>query len=200
MNVLHLDAHGHDRIQTLLPGYAASRLSAAEQAEVDAHLAGCARCRAELAFDHALRALPAEPPVTDVDAGWAALRRQIDARRPLPPRRRTTRWPWWFGAQFALVAGLAAWLLWRPAAPDSDYRALGAGAPASANALVMFRPDATDAQIRAALQSGGAHLVGGPTETQAYLLRLPQADAPTLAALRRQPGVAMAESLEARRP
>jgi anti-sigma factor RsiW len=200
VNVLPLDADGHDRVEALLPAYAAGRLVPADHAEVETHLAGCARCRAELGFDQALRSVPAEPLSADPDAGWAALRARIATPAAMPAPRRANPWPWFFGGQIALTAVLLAMLLWRPPAQESLYRGLGPAASPAANALVMFRPDATEFQIRAALQSGGARLVDGPTATQAYLLRLPRADADALATLRRQPGVALAESLDARRP
>jgi hypothetical protein len=69
-------------------------------------------------------------------------------------------------------------------------------ASAPANALVVFRPDATEADIRAALRAGDARLVGGPTVTDAYLLRIPDLGAAPLARLRAQRAVARVESLE----
>ena len=78
------------------------------------------------------------------------------------------------------------------------YRALGAApGPATPNALVVFRAVATEAQIRSALRAADARLVGGPTVTDAYLLRLATPGAQTLARLREQGAVLRVESLDA---
>ena len=80
------------------------------------------------------------------------------------------------------------------------YRALGApGAAATANAVVMFKPDATEQEIRSALRASGARFVDGPTASNAYLLSVRGDDhAGAIARLRAQPAVLLAESLDAR--
>ena len=103
-------------------------------------------------------------------------------------------------------------LMMNRGAPDgaasggAAFHALGAAAPGAVVAgvsategvaLVRFRPEATEADIRHALQHCGARLVDGPTVTDAWVVRLPAADyAQTLASLRAQPAVALAEALE----
>src|SRR5204863_100271 len=73
-------------VQALLPWYVNGRLDAAEQAEVEAHLAGCPRCRAELALERQLQALLAPPEAApagaDAERGLAVLRRRIAAEAP----------------------------------------------------------------------------------------------------------------------
>jgi len=210
VNVIPLDPEGHARVQALLPWFVTGRLEESERTQVETHLAGCARCRAELALERQLHAAHAAEPETeealDSDAaerGLARLRRRIDrsaARAPSPPARspRLAWWRWTIGVQFAAIAGLAVALVVLIQRPDgAPYRGLGAPSSNSANAVVMFSPDATEAQMRQALRAADAHLVGGPTTTQAYLLALPIADAEALARLRAQPGVTMAESLAA---
>ena len=94
----------------------------------------------------------------------------------------------------AVLVLASAWLFLPPA---DSYRTLGAaGAPPAANALVVFRPDATEAEMRRALRAADARVVGGPTVTDAYLLRIPALDAEALARLRAEPAVARVESLE----
>jgi hypothetical protein len=82
-------------------------------------------------------------------------------------------------------------------ARNEPYRALGS-APASieANALAVFRADATEQQMREALRSAGARIVGGPTISDAYLLRIVDLQPETLVRLRAQPGVLRVESLQ----
>ena len=60
---------------------------------------------------------------------------------------------------------------------------------------MIFRPEATEAQIRAALRASDARLVGGPTVTDAYLVQLAGPVPQALGRLRAQPGVARVESL-----
>jgi hypothetical protein len=114
-------------------------------------------------------------------------------RKVWPPAGLAPGWRWALGAQCGLIVLL---LSVRLAPTPAGYHALGSGT-VPANAVVMFRPESTEAQMRAALRDAHARLVGGPTATQAYLLWLPQADATALARLRTQPGVALAESLDA---
>jgi hypothetical protein len=200
--ILRLDSDEHRAVQALLPWYANATLDEAERARVDAHLGECARCQADVEFQRHLRASPVASPPADVDRGWVALRARLDAPPAgarLPPPRAgwlTLRWlPLALGLQAAFVLVLAtAWL----ALPrQAEYRTLGAGPGApGANALVVFRPDATEAEIRAALRAGDARLVGGPTVTDAYLLRIPDLGAASLTRLRAQPAVARVESLE----
>jgi hypothetical protein len=129
--------------------------------------------------------------VGDVDRDWAALRSRLEPRRSAAPRANTRglqRWAHWWpvavGFQCAVVLGLVIALVIAVRQPE-PYRALGAGASAPvANALVVFRPDATEAQIRAALRASGARLVGGPTVTNAYLLQMPEPGPDALNGLR----------------
>ena len=201
--VLRLDSDEHGAVQALLPWYANGTLEAAEHAEVEAHLGDCARCRTDLDFQRLVRATPVAPPAGDVERRWLALRGRLESpppmARPAAPPRAGWTLPRWLLPALALqavfvVAIAAAWL----ALPvPADYRTLGAAAAApAANALVVFRPDATEAEIRRALRAVDARVVGGPTVTDAWLLRVPALGAPALARLRAQPAVARVESLE----
>lgn len=103
-------------------------------------------------------------------------------------------------AQFCAIAVLAV-LLARTAgpadAPDA-YRALGAaGASEAARVVVTFRPDTPERELRRIVRAGGAHIVGGPTVTDAWLLGVDGATAPVLARLRAEPAVTLAEPLAA---
>ena len=85
---------------------------------------------------------------------------------------------------------------------DERYRALGAPpAAVEPNAVAVFRSDATNQQMRDALHAAGASIVGGPTVTNAYLLRFNATAAPEgLARLRAQPGVSSVEALQGDAP
>lgn len=217
--VIAIERDPHATVQALLPWYARQQLDDAEMDEVRAHLADCPRCRAELETEQALRALLATAPGPHraagdgaVEAGLARMRARIEAARPraaaAAPRAPATlpRWfGWLVGAQGGAIAALALLLVWpqlqAPTEPGFRGLASAGAAQPTAEALIMFKPGATEREIRAALQAGGASVVGGPTENGAWLLRLPreeQARALALQRLRGAPGVALAESLEPR--
>lgn len=209
-DVLPIDGAEHQAVQLLLPWHGNAMLSAGEAARVEAHAALCPRCQADLAWQARLRTASAEaapPELPAIDRRWAALRRQIvadgaaaqpAASRP-PGRAVTLGWSFALAAQAGLLVAFALLAAWPVVSPRVEpYRGLGAApASAAANAIVVFRADATEAQMRAALRAGDAHLVGGPTVSDAYLLHLRTTDQATLAKLRQQPGVLRLESLEA---
>lgn len=200
--VLPLDSSEHQMAQELLPWYVNQTLGVAEAASVAAHIARCSRCQADAAALAAVRAVPIDVDSgSSVERGWAALRERLDPR-PADSRRGTAH-PWWklslqvaLAAQAVVMVFLAGALI-APTTQTEPYRALGsAPAATEANALAVFRADATEQQMRAALRAGGARLVGGPTISDAYLLRMADLRPETLARLRAQPGVLRVESLQ----
>jgi len=220
VNVVPLDGDGHHAVQALLPWYVKNQLTLADVVTIEAHLATCAPCRAELALERRMSDVlgdlgaQAHREEGHVEQGLTSLHARIVregavATAPAPDlnpgraRPLTWTWPsswtrWVLGAQFATIVWLAA-LLVLPAAPAPTYRALGAPSHAAAgNVVVRFRPDATEREMRLALQAAGARLVDGPTATDAYLLSVP-IDRPgqALAELRARTSVLLAESLDA---
>jgi anti-sigma factor RsiW len=210
--VLRLTPPTHDEALRLLPWLLTGRLREDERAMVQSHLAGCARCQAELDWERRLQAGYAELSTdADADRGLAALR---DRLTPAPrarlgtvtgtPRRWWTAWraaaPVLRGMvalqAAAIVALSAGWAVTQPPGRE-PYRTLSSpahGAPAQA--VVRFRPQASDAAMRQALQAGGARVVDGPTVSGAYLLRLPADHEAALKRLRADPAVLLAESLQ----
>ena len=196
--VLHLDSDEHGAVQAVLPWYANGTLDAAERAEVEAHLGDCARCRADLEFQRHLRATPAREALPgEVDRGWLALRAAHrgpgGGARPAR-RRRTTGAARRAGgrSRSALAGGVRRRADGRlglalPAATRRLPHPRRRRPPPAANALVVFRPDATEAEMRRALRAADARVVGGPTVTDAYLLRIPALGAASLARLRAEP-------------
>ena len=200
--VFQLDSDPHRAAQTLLPWYGNSTLDAEERIWFEAHLGECPRCQADVEFQRHLQALPAAVPAGAADRGWLALRARLDARPAADIRPPTiasgwaARWlPLALGLQAVLVLFLAA--VWLAPLQPAEYRTLGSAASVTtANALVVFRPEATEAAIRQALRAADARIVGGPTVTDAWLLRLPDGGAGSLARLRAEPAVVRIESLE----
>lgn len=199
----------HDQAEALLPWYATGKLDDDDRALVEQHLHSCASCQRQLFAERRLideyRDLSPH-----VDSGWARLLGRIERPAPAPrPRfieaaaeiwQALTRPPviGFVAAQAVfLLLGASLFLsLSRPAQPT--YHALGASqAPASANLLVMFRPDATDKEIAGILRSSHASVVGGPTPTDAWLLHVPASQRPkAVAALQSDPHVQLAQPID----
>lgn len=200
--VVPMEHDSHVAVQGLLPWYARGQLGDEEMREVQAHLLQCPACRAELEAEQPLQALlslPAvAPAVGDVESGLARMRARLNAE-PLKVRARVPRWMGWtLGLQGCAIAVLLAWLILpRLEVEAPAYKGLSAPGPSQqAEALIMFRADASEQRIREVLQAHGASIVGSQTESGAYRLRLP-ANAQALPALRAEPIVTLVESLQA---
>jgi anti-sigma factor RsiW len=171
----------HDHAEELLPWYATGQLDAADRALVEKHLASCARCERQLAAERAL-IHEFQGLTPEIDTGWAKLRGRIVTQPRSRPGIGAALAEFWellprpavaalATAQVAFLAIGATILQW---SSQPTYVALGsAPVAASANVIVMFRPEVRDAELRGALESSGASLVGGPTEADAYLLHVP---------------------------
>jgi hypothetical protein len=98
--------------------------------------------------------------------------------------------------QCCLIAVLAALLVRPDQGRDAAmaYRGLGASAPVQAGILVVFRPDTPERELRRIVRASGAHLAGGPTAADAWLLDGGNTAA-VLARLRAEPAVELAEPL-----
>lgn len=207
--VFQLHTGEHETVQEVLPWFVNGTLDGAQAQRVRDHLAHCEQCQADLAWQQRLHAAAPDAAAAvaarDVDRSWATLERRIVFEPRTPPRaapraREPSRMRWWplaFGVQTALVAALA--IAWFAAPPrEQPFQALGAApTAASANVLVVFRPTATEADIRRALRASHAQLVAGPTVTDAYLLRMDPLTAQALARLRADGVVLRVDSLEA---
>jgi len=195
----------HDRAEELLPWYAAGSLDAADRAIVEAHLACCPACRQQLAGERALiDGFQALTP--DIDSGWARLRGRLETRPSLAARLSETLTDAWHVLTRPVVAGLAtaqvAFVaiagLFLQSAAQPAYVALGATPVAgAANIVVMFKPDAREADLRGALEATGGALVGGPTEADAYLVHVaPNARSAALAKLQADRSVTLAQPID----
>lgn len=176
----------HDA-EELLPWYATGQLDGADRTLVEQHLSSCAHCRRQLAFER--RMIDEFMELTpEIDNGWARLRGRLEPRRRPHEgwRHRVSReaavlWQAFKRPAVAAIAtaqlafvGIAGALLYSLSQPS--YQALGsAPPPQSANVIAMFSPDTTESELNRLLRANGASLVGGPTPTDAYLLRVPAA-------------------------
>jgi hypothetical protein len=200
--ILSLDTDEHRTAQELLPWFVNRTLDASEASLVAKHLVHCGRCQGDAAEQAELRAGAGNAETGgDVDRDWAALRGRLGAIPAAPARARVGLVRrWWLPTMVALygVVLLAMTVvLVSLASHDEPYRALGTE-PASVapNALAVFRSEASSQQMRDALRAADARIVGGPTVSDAYLLRLADASPRALARLRAQPGVLRVEALQ----
>jgi anti-sigma factor RsiW len=202
----------HLATEALLPWLLNDTLPPAERVEVESHLQACVQCRAELERQRELMSRYVASPVpacaTAPEAPLARLLARLDdeaARTAMPRRKKNARW-WQFAIALQLGVILAlGTTLWfqidstsRTELPAA-YRGLATSAQrAAGDALVVFDPNASEADIRRALQSAGARIVDGPTATGAYFVRLDRDPVqPALTALRLDRAVLRVESLVA---
>lgn len=197
----------HETAQQLLPWLSACALGDAQFAAVQAHVAACAECQLDLAWQARLRAAGApDDNAFDADRALARLMPRLGPQAPrlsvLARWRRaaaaSSAWlRWTAAAQFALIVVLAALLAW-PGADSGDYRALSCTRPAQGDLVLVFKPDTTEREMRRILQASGARVVNVPGVTGAWVLALPAGQAAgALARLRSEPAVALAQPLAA---
>jgi anti-sigma factor RsiW len=202
-NIVPLHDDAHSETQQLLPWYLNGTLEESERARVDAHLAGCEECRADLERERVIgvRIAGAAP---DVERGWADMQARMRAAGTPKTQhwfRRRVPMGWAVGAQAAAAALFVAILLpGHQAAPAPAYHAL-ASAPdaraANGNLIVMFADTSTERDLRAALARSNARIVGGPTEAGAYVLHVGDAERErALAQLRGDTHVTLAEPID----
>lgn len=160
-----------DHPDELLPWYANGSLDGAERQQVEAHLAACERCRHELevlkALREQVRAETVQPPT---EFGLKRLLRDVRKENDPPARQ------WWRPALAAaalviVIQGILLVNLWPR---DTVYTPLGGAERAELQ--VRFRPEASEEQIRAALNAVGARIVGGPGALGIYRLRIEGGD------------------------
>jgi hypothetical protein len=197
----------HRTTQESLPWLLSGALGGAEGEAAQAHLGACAVCQADLARLRRLREATAIPdPQCDPERAFGRLIERIEAAQraapaapPLSALRRAANDPRWLRRAALLQCGaimlLAALLAWPGPAVDA-YRGLGAAHAVAGQAVIVFRPETPERELRRIVRAGGARIVGGPTVTDAYVLAFPGGQAgPVLARLRAEPAVLLAEPL-----
>jgi hypothetical protein len=220
-DVIHLKGDPHQVTQELIPWYVNGTLDADEAAVVEAHLETCAECRAEMKADTTLSDMMVATP-SDVELGWATLKKRIESqalrprggarRTAVPLRRRLSvlgravaapSRGWTVVAQAAslvLVAGFAwTWVN----QPHAQYHVLSSPKAVSrGNVVVLFKPTASEQDMRGALRGADARLVDGPTASDAYVLQVAEVErASALSKLRANAQVVLAEPIDGdRRP
>ncbi len=181
--IIKLRNNPHEEVQELLPWFVNGALAHDEVALIEAHLADCAECQAELAAERQLAAAIESSPI-DSEAAWERMERRLEAAARPQFRAFPSLWRkrvpigWAVASPVAAAAALALIIINVPARQpvEAQYRALGApNAAQTANLIVQFEPATRVRDMQSALQSVDARLVDGPTQTGAYLLHVDQA-------------------------
>lgn len=179
--IIHLRQNPHEEVQELLPWLVNGTLTKSEVEQVEAHLAECAECRAELVAERKLAAAIESSPV-DTEGAWERMEERLDVRATPQIRPAAGFWsrrvPLGWAVASPLAAAAAAALVMVNVLPSrtpeqAQYRALGGAQLAlGANLIVQFQAGTRVADMQAALQGVDARLVDGPTDAGAYLLRV----------------------------
>lgn len=194
----------HDAVQQLLPWHITGTLAAGERARVEAHLAACEECRHDLSRERELAREVALLPL-GVDEGWQAMAMRLPARTANGDGWRATLFgrsaplAWAVGGALAASAVFAVAIAGsqqRDAAGQTFHTLGSAGHAAPGQAVVLFRPDTTERQMRAVLAARGARVVDGPTAAGAFVLRFDGRNpADAVEKLRQSSDVVLAEPL-----
>lgn len=202
--VIKFEGSVHAQADRLLPWWINGTLNDDERAQVEQHLSECAQCRHEAQWLRRLQDAYASDDVPIEDPALAArrLRRRLaaqTARSNAPERQPWWRREWRFGwlavAQAVLIVALGGALIHQRSV---TYHTLGATLPTHPMLVVMFDPHTSEAQLRDVLHATGARIVGGPTETGAYLITVPQGQlASARTQLQGSGHVTLVESLDA---
>jgi anti-sigma factor RsiW len=203
----------------LLPWFVTGRLEPQERARVEAHLAQCAACRADLAAETLVHtAVRHEPRVAySPEPSLQKLMHRIDElERELPvstppqetnlgrPSQRAPVSRWLVAALVVQTVGLG-WLgsqLWdRSSMSDAPaaYRTLDSAtslASPPAQVRVVFAPGTTIDEVVEVVRAADAQIVGGPSESGAYALSIGSGSLEArLALLRRDARIVFAEPI-----
>jgi anti-sigma factor RsiW len=201
VDIIRLNGDRHAQTQQLLPWYVNGTLEGDEAAQVEEHLAECAECREDMEAEKVL-ARQVHDLSVDVDHGWEALKARIDGSAPAPrrtaPLARRIPLGWAVAAYAASLALVVPLLTFALAKPPALYRTLGAPSSAApGNLIVVFKPQASEAALRAILVQNQARIVDGPTSADAYVLHVaPDRRATVLARLKGAPAVSLAEPID----
>jgi len=183
----------------LLPWFATGRIDAEDAARVEAHVASCPACRADLAAQRELHGLmqagekveySPQPSLQKLMSRIDELDREIApavatpvasaAVSSAPPPTRTGLPRWLVAAVVLQTIGLGTLgtLLWQHAGgrnAGAEYVTLGsveADLGPAPQVRVVFAPDTTIGGMAALLGAVRADIVAGPTEAGAYTLAL----------------------------
>lgn len=175
-----LNAADRQRFLQALPWHLNGTLDAPERAWVEDTLRRSPWAEQALARERVLLQSIAAPQPADAELGLQALLSRVrPAQRAAAPAAAApwvrTAWAWLatpqLGAALAAVVLAQALLIgWMASAPPADLGTRSTPVTEVRTLRVVFVPEATEAQLRGALRSAGARVVGGPTAFGEYWL------------------------------
>jgi anti-sigma factor RsiW len=201
----------HDDVWHVLPFYVNGTLRGPARADVDAHLATCTECRAELVTQTQVRdtilheEVRQESAQTSFDQLWDRIQEDeavsgahhANARDAAPALHRvpaSRAMKWLVAAVIVEGIGLATLsaMTWSQGASTApDYRTLSdPSQPSGGQIRAVFAPDLKLAELQSLLSGSKLSVVGGPTEAGVYTLALEEANASVDNALTRLRGSA----------
>lgn len=211
----------HDDVWHVLPFYVNGTLRGPARADVDAHLATCTECRAELVTQTQVRDtilredVRQESAQSSFDQLWdrivedeavsEAHHANAQSNVPALPRVPANRAMKWLVAAVIVegigLATLSAMTWSQGASTSPDYRTLSSQdtpQPSGGQIRAVFSPDLKLAELQSLLSGSKLSVVGGPTEAGVYTLALEEANASVdnaLARLRGSASVRFAEPI-----
>jgi hypothetical protein len=177
----------HHEVSALIPWYVNDTLNEREAVRVDAHLAGCAVCREDLAVQRRIcEAIDAQPSVDYMPvASLKRLQARLDAQpaelaasHAAPAELRSAAAPW-RGWMAASVAGLAVavalfaanhWIQMEQQQPNYRTVTNSVARPQGEVIRAVFAPTVTLVELQTILDEAQLRIVSGPTEAGVYSL------------------------------
>lgn len=174
--VIKFEGSVHAEADRLLPWYVNGTLADDERLQVEQHLVECAQCQREAAW---LRTVQEEFASGDADSEASSktqhLHRRMGTRSrtwPSPSawRRRGKQLAWLAAVQAAVIFALGVTLFQQQ---HDSYHTLSAPNDKGSLLVVVFDARITEAQLRQLVRTNDARIVGGPTASGAYIVRVP---------------------------
>jgi len=216
--VMNSKVMSHREAWDAIPWLITERVSEGEVRRMDAHLAECAKCRAEIEQQKRLHEMIGSDTRIDSVPGaslqklWARIDAQPanetspDQAAPVRVNGRVNRNRYLVSALAAAIVieaiglTLLGGMLWsQMTSTPAEYHTLSSpnAFPSKANVRAVFAPNLTVSELQTLLNQLDLEIVGGPTPTGVYSLKAAAQESASAAAarLRSQPGVRFAEPL-----
>jgi Putative zinc-finger len=205
--IIKFEGSVHAESDRILPWLVNGTLTGDERLQVEQHLVECEQCQREVAWLRTIQDEYNEDRSVNDEWSTPTMRRlhrrmgtehtvsMASPARPSAWRHRGRRLYWLAAAQTVLILVLGVALFQER---QVSYHTLSAPEDKGYLFAVAFDPRISEDQLRQLVRASDARIVGGPTETGAYLLRVPSERATAARTmLRSSARVTKVEDLEA---